>query len=167
MTGSPPQAHGPADSDAAEVVSLNDAVTHALDEARMLLPGMQALFGFQLIAVFSARFESALDATQQRVHLAALLLIGIAIALTMTPAAYHRQTEPSQVSAELLAVASWFVSAALWPLGVGLCADIFVVAQLILHDIRWSITLTALLALLLGGLWFALPRIRRGRHARG
>jgi hypothetical protein len=28
----------------------------AIDEARMVLPGIQALFGFQLIAVFNERF---------------------------------------------------------------------------------------------------------------
>ena len=167
MTGMPPMPQRPVpEGDTVEVVSLKDAVTHTLDEARMLLPGMQALFGFQLIAVFSERFASALDATQQRVHLAALLLIGIAIALTMTPAAYHRQAEPCQVSSHFLAVASWFVSIALWPLGLGLCADIFIVTQLIVHDLRWSIALTALLAILLGVLWFALPRLRRRRGAR-
>ena len=34
-----------------------DAVTHLLEECRMILPGLQALLGFQLIAVFSAAFE--------------------------------------------------------------------------------------------------------------
>lgn len=31
--------------------SLKKAVTHTLEEARMILPGVQALFGFQLIAI--------------------------------------------------------------------------------------------------------------------
>jgi hypothetical protein len=36
--------------------SLEDEATHATDEARMVLPGVQALLGFQLIAVFNQRF---------------------------------------------------------------------------------------------------------------
>lgn len=30
--------------------SLSDSVSHMLEECRMVLPGIQALFGFQLIA---------------------------------------------------------------------------------------------------------------------
>ena len=39
-------------------LSLNDAATHVLEECRTVVPGMQALFGFQLIAV-SRRGSSA------------------------------------------------------------------------------------------------------------
>jgi Family of unknown function (DUF6328) len=53
------------------------------------MPGIQAIFGFQLIAVFNVRFRD-FTSVEQAVHLAALLLIALAIALIMTPAAYHR-----------------------------------------------------------------------------
>ena len=42
----------------AEPASLKDQARNVLEEARMVLPGIQALFGFQLIAVFNQRFES-------------------------------------------------------------------------------------------------------------
>ncbi len=45
---------------AAEPLSLTQAAQVLLDECRMVLPGIQALFGFQLIAVFSPRFAEAL-----------------------------------------------------------------------------------------------------------
>src|ERR1700674_1041889 len=70
----------------------------AIEEARMVLPGIQALFGFQLIAVFNERFRQ-LPTPEQAMHFAAILLIALAIALIMTPAAYHRQVEPGSVSA--------------------------------------------------------------------
>ena len=79
--------------------SLPDALQQTLDEARMVLPGLQALFGFQLIAVFSDGFERRLDATEQSLHLAAIVLVTIAIAIVMTPAAYHRQVEPRSATA--------------------------------------------------------------------
>jgi hypothetical protein len=45
----------------------------------MLLPGIQALFGFQLIAVFNARFHD-FSWIEQVLHLATQLLVAVAIA---------------------------------------------------------------------------------------
>jgi hypothetical protein len=40
----------------AHVESLEHEARQAVEEARMVLPGIQALFGFQLIAVFNQRY---------------------------------------------------------------------------------------------------------------
>jgi hypothetical protein len=61
----------------------------ALEEARMVLPGIQALFGFQLIVVFNNSFDQ-LTQTEQNAHFVALALVAFAIAIIMTPVAYHR-----------------------------------------------------------------------------
>jgi hypothetical protein len=55
-----------------------------IDEARMILPGLQALFGFQMISVFNQTFSS-ISTTDQSIHLVALLLTALSIALIMTP----------------------------------------------------------------------------------
>src|SRR5690242_18672888 len=47
----------------------------AIEEARMVLPGIQALFGFQLIAVFNERFRQ-LPQFEQTLHYAALIMVG-------------------------------------------------------------------------------------------
>jgi len=39
-----------------EKLPLSQAVSHLLEECRMVLPGLQALFGFQLVAVFNTAF---------------------------------------------------------------------------------------------------------------
>ncbi|HZN54924.1 MAG TPA: hypothetical protein VFB67_06335 [Candidatus Polarisedimenticolaceae bacterium] len=60
----------------AERIPLTKAVELLLEECRMVLPGIQALFGFQLIAVFSDAFFDRLSAGErqrgtrprQRVH---------------------------------------------------------------------------------------------------
>jgi hypothetical protein len=44
-----------------EHLPLSKAAQLLLEECRMVLPGIQALFGFQLIAVFNARFAERLD----------------------------------------------------------------------------------------------------------
>ena len=45
--------------------SLETEVEQILEEARMVLPGIQALFGFQLIAVFNQRFDEALERSRE------------------------------------------------------------------------------------------------------
>ena len=66
----------------AEPETLQEQARNSLDEARMVLPGIQAVFGFQLIAVFNARFER-LDVPLQFTHLVSLCLVVLAMALLM------------------------------------------------------------------------------------
>src|SRR5262245_35198719 len=89
-----------------ETLPLPEAVTHLLEECRMVLPGLQALLSFQFIAVFNAGFAEKLTPTEQRLHLLALGLVALAGALVMAPASYHRQTGPQEVSAYFLTLAS-------------------------------------------------------------
>jgi hypothetical protein len=44
-------------ADEVEQESLKDEIANLIEEARMVLPGIQALFGFQLIAVFNDGFR--------------------------------------------------------------------------------------------------------------
>jgi membrane protein YdbS with pleckstrin-like domain len=145
-------------------VALKDAVTFALDEARMILPGIQALFGFQLVAVFNDRFNAIFDAFQQELHLAALVLVAISCALAMTPAAYHRQVERGQVSPRLLAVASGFVGAAMVPLMLAISIDVGLVAFAVTGRTPVSVLLALACGFLIGGLWLVYPRMAKRRH---
>ena len=92
----------------------------------MVLPGIQALFGFQLIAVFNERFQS-LAAFERDVHFAALVLVGIAIAVIMTPAAYHRMVEQRTVSDFFIRMASWLIAAAMLPLMSAIALETYIV----------------------------------------
>lgn len=83
--------------DPVEAGRLDRAASFILEEARIILPGMQALFGFQLIAIFNTGF-GRLSPFDQYLHLAALVLVAIAVALVMTPAAYHRRSKREHVS---------------------------------------------------------------------
>src|SRR5204863_6883528 len=74
-----------------EELPLSKAAEYLLDECRMVLPGIQALFGFQMMAVFNQGFDDKLTQGEQCLHLVAIGLTMEAIALIMTPAAYHRQ----------------------------------------------------------------------------
>lgn len=141
-----------------EQEQLKTALQHALDEARMVLPGIQALFGFQLIAVFNQRFE-ALDAALQRTHLAALCLVAVAIALIMSPAAFHRQTHPHHVTDGLLRVTTRFINAALVPLMLGLALDLYLVAVMITASVPIAVLAACTAIVCFGFLWFVFPHV--------
>jgi hypothetical protein len=123
----------------------------------MVLPGIQALFGFQLIAVFNQRFSSDLDSGQQLVHLAALFLVAISVATIMTPAAYHRQAERGRISQRFVRLASRLVALAMLPLAAGMSMDLFVVASMITRHGSISAALAGLLICGLIGAWLAFP----------
>jgi hypothetical protein len=128
-----------------EELELGDAVTALLEECRMLLPGLEALFGFQLIAVFSADFSTKLSTQEQYVHLAAIACVALAAALVIGPAAYHRQTAPRNASRGFILVASWLLLIAMVPFMLGIGLDFYLIARLILHNKLLSVILSVLL----------------------
>lgn len=158
----------PADraSDEPEPQSLGDSAGQILEEARMLLPGVQTLFGFQLIAVFNQRFQETLSPTEQRLHLVAIVLIVVAMGLLMTPAAYHRRAEPESVSRRFVRLSSRLLAWSVYPLMVGVCLDFYLVSSLIANDVV-SLVLAAALFCLFALLWLVLPRVRGMQDALG
>jgi hypothetical protein len=139
-----------------ETESLKDQAKNILEEARMVLPGLQALFGFQLIAVFSQRFEQ-LDTELQVIHLIAIGLTTIAIALVMTPAAYDRIAEQDVVSDYFVRLSSKLVAAAMMPLATALNLDLYIIFRIVLDDMRLSILTAAAAMTLCCCLWFIFP----------
>src|SRR5262245_30003003 len=113
--------------------SLEEEATHVTDEARMVLPGVQAVLGFQLVAVFNQRFQE-FSSAEQLLHLSAFLLVALAMGLMMTLAAYHRQVERGRVSRRFVNLSSALLTFAMLPLIAGICLDTYLIARLILHD---------------------------------
>lgn len=138
--------------------SLEEAITHTTDEARMVLPGVQAILGFQLIAVFNQKFEQ-LGHGLQLMHLAAFVLLALAMGLLMTPAAYHRTMERDFVTRRFLVVASALLTGAMFPLLLGLSLDAYVLADVVTHDSHAALAVSGGIFLVLGGLWYVLPRL--------
>ncbi len=142
-----------------EELKLGDAVNAVLNECRMILPGIQALFGFQLIAVYQPPFFDKLTGGEQRLHLAALILLAVAAALVMAPAAYHRQTAPRQASDGFIRLASWLLLIAMLPLALAITFDIYLLARLILLDRLVSAILAIVVAAILLLTWYVLPHL--------
>jgi uncharacterized PurR-regulated membrane protein YhhQ (DUF165 family) len=147
-----------------EALPLSEAVTHLLEECRMVLPGMQALFGFQLIAVFNQTFRESLSPSEKYLHLAAIGLIAVAVALVMAPAALHRQTHREAVTEDFVTIASRLLLFSMFPLLLGICFDFYLIARLILNRGWLSLLLAVVLSLIFATLWFVLPRTRRAHE---
>jgi len=140
-----------------EELPLRLAAEYLIEECRMVLPGIQALFGFQLIAVFNEGFARKLPVLEQRLHLVSIGLVAIAIALIMTPAAFHRQTGPRDVSDTLIRLSTRLLLWSMFPLALGISIEFYIVSRIVLGS-----ALVAIPAVLLFGifmtLWFVLPR---------
>lgn len=139
--------------------SLSDSVSHMLEECRMVLPGIQALFGFQLVAVFNSTFWTQLDWLDQHIHYLALALVALSVALVMTPAAYHRQTQPMKISKRFLVISTNLLFLSMYPLMGGILMDFYLIGSLILHDRLLSLLASTLLLGVFATLWIFLPRL--------
>ena len=140
--------------------------TVVLEEARMVLPGIQALFGFQLIAAFNEAFQK-LEPSEQILHFAALTLVALAIAIIMPPAAYHRLVERGSTSDFFVRLASRLIAAAMLPLMIALCIEVYLVGRVIVHQQWICLAISACLSAVFAGLWFAFPFTMRRLGHRG
>ena len=135
---------------------LHEEMRNIIEEARVILPGVQALFGFQTIAVFNDRFAE-LPSYATLCHLIGLGMVIIAVALVMTPAVYYRVVGPAHVTRRMTRRSAWLIRSALAPLACGLALDMFTVIFVATQDLKVSIAGATATFIFLAGLWFAFP----------
>lgn len=145
---------------------LKDQVNHLEQEARMVLPGIQALFGFQFVAVFNPSFKSTLAQIDQNLHWLALGMTALATLLMLAPAAYHRQTEPDFITKKFVGMANRCITFSMGALMTGLCIDFFVIGSVISGGRSLSLLISTLLFVSFATLWFVFPQIQKRRLGR-
>ena len=135
---------------------LHEKIDAMLTEARVILPGVQALLGFQLAIVLTEAFEK-LTPGLKSLHGSALLLLCLSVLLLMAPAAYHRIVYAGEDSAQFHKLGSWLITLATLPLALGLAADVFVVATRIWSSASawWIASLFSLVFLVVA--WHIVP----------
>jgi hypothetical protein len=141
---------------------LSNKIKHVLTEARVVLPGAQALLGFQFITFLMDAFDK-LPQSSKYVHLISLCFVSISVILLMTPAAYHRIVERGEESEHFHRFASRILLAAMVPLALGLCGDLFIVARKIMESTILAASVSLLLLIFFYGFWFGLTSYWRGR----
>jgi hypothetical protein len=134
-----------------------------LTEGRVILPGAQALLGFQLVIVLSDTFEK-LPASSRLVHGFALLAIALTIALLVTPAALHRIVWAGEESDTFLGIGSGVTILALLPLACGMAADAYVVFARMTGMTTGAAIFAGIVLLVLLGFWYVWPGLDRLRR---
>jgi hypothetical protein len=147
-----------------EEVKLDSAASHVLEECRMVLPGIQALFGFQLIAVFNQGFDEKLTASEQQLHFLALFLVALSAAFVMAPAALHRQTQQRSVSERFIWLSSLLVLGSMFPLALGMSLDVYLIARVVFGTPGMGLAFSTMLFAVLMALWMLLPRLESRRN---
>jgi|SRR5579859_643582 len=138
---------------------LHARIEHMLTEARVILPGAQALLGFQLVIVLSSAFDK-LPPSSRTIHGFALIAVALATVLLITPAALHRIVWAGEESEAFLRLAGHITVLALLPLAFGMTGDTYVVLARTMGTMSSAITAGVGLLFLLG-LWFGIPLVGR------
>lgn len=141
---------------------LDVQVDQLLTEARLIIPGAQALLGFQL-TVTLARAFAELPPGVKMVHIAALCCIGLAVILLMAPASIHRIAFGGEDDPEFMKIASVFVVAAPLPLAMGIALDTYVAAGRALKSERIAAGMAVAAIIVLLGTWYVYPLAQRMR----
>lgn len=142
-------------------------IDQMLTEARVILPGAQALLGFQLTVTLTRAFEQ-LPEHVKLLHAAALCCVGFAVILLIAPAALHKISFAGEDTADFLRLGSAFVIAAPAFLAVGIAGDLFVATFQAAGSkiISLAVALASMILLIL--FWFVVPLyIRRYRVSGG
>ena len=154
------------ESEKEEHTSLSTKIEEMLTEARVVLPGVQALLGFQLAVTLTRAFE-ALPYSSKLVHAAALMLVALAVILLIAPAAFHRIAFSGEDTEEFHRIGSWFIVAATVPLAGGIAGDVYVAVGKITGTSILGLAAALAVMIVLIGLWYAQPYwLRRKMAAR-
>jgi hypothetical protein len=143
-----------------QTASVGDKIQTLLTEARVILPGAQALLGFQFAAMLTDRFQT-LPSVSRIVHVASLFAIALAVILLIAPAAYHRLAADGEPRLDVDVFGARAVLGALIPLALGLAGDLYVVAEMQFVSAILAIGLPVLALVVFVGSWAVYPVIAR------
>ncbi len=150
-------------AEAGHSTPLEYQVEQLLTEARLIMPGAQALLGFQLTVTLTRAFAE-LPTEAKVVHAAALCCIGLAVLLLMSPASLHRIAFAGEDSLKFLRLGSGFLIAAPLPLACGIALDTYVAAGRALESEAAAAALAVTAIVVLLGAWYGYPILRRMRE---
>lgn len=137
-------------------LSIEAEGTHLLEEVRMVMPGVQALFGFQLIAIFNPSFAAML-VPYKIIHVVCMVLTAAATLMLLAPAAYHRHAEPHWFSRPFVRRAGRAVGTGLFALMASLSLQFVVIAHVVFGDVALGAALAGALFAAFAAAWFVVP----------
>ena len=130
-----------------------------LNELRVALPGVQVLFAFLLILPFQQGWQQISD-VERHVYFAALASSAVASALLIAPSVYHRLNFRRRSKERMLYDSTRMAIAGAAFVAIGIACAVFLVADVV-YGTTAALAVTLVAVALYGGLWFALPMLRR------
>jgi hypothetical protein len=138
---------------------LDRELIELLNELRVVMPGVQVLFGFLLTVPFQQRFAEV-SAFQRDVYFVTLLLTAASAAFLMAPSAFHRMTFREGQKPYLIALGTRQVIAGMVLLALAMNGVLLLLTDVLFHSLTVAVTVTATSALY-AWLWFGLALRRR------
>ena len=133
-----------------------------IQELRVVGLGVQVLFGFLLSLPFTVRF-GALSGGQRDLYIASITLSAVATVLLLGPVAYHRLVFREGMKESLVRFSNAMAISGLAAVAGAVLTAVFLVIGYVAGTLPAAL-ITALVGVMLCGLWFALPLSRR-QHA--
>jgi hypothetical protein len=143
---------------------LHEKIDQMLTESRVILPGAQALLGFQFVVTMTTAFHE-LPSPIQNTHFVALGAVLLAVMLLIAPAAVHRLGFGGQDAERMHDIGSNLITIALAPLAAGIAIDVYVALAKVVPG---SMPLAGGVASfgLLAALWYVVPFAIRAKETR-
>jgi hypothetical protein len=124
---------------------LDRELIELLNELRVVLPGVQALFAFLLVVPFNNRF-SEVSERERVVYIVALMASALACALFITVPSFHRLRFRRHDKEQLLVIGNRATIAGTALLAISMSAAVFLINELLFGA-----------AAAIVGLWWVLP----------
>ena len=130
-----------------------------IQELRVVGLGVQVLFGLLLSLPFTVRF-GALSGGQRDLYVASITLSALATVLLLGPVAYHRLVFREGLKESLVRFSNAMAICGLATVAGAVLTAVFLVIGYVAGTLPGAL-ITALVGVMLCGLWFALPLSRR------
>lgn len=137
---------------------LDRELVELLQEMRIMLPGIEVIFGFLLTVPFTARFTQ-LSNLQTSTYFTVFISTALATALLVAPSAYHRLRWRQYDKEHLLRVANKFAIAGLAFFAVSMSGIAFIVTDVVIQT-SIAVWVAAGVGAIVLVLWFGLPLLR-------
>lgn len=142
-----------------EAERLDRELLELLNELRVIMPGVQVLFGFLLTVPFQQRFQTV-DGFQRDVYFVTLLLTAASAAFLMGPTAFHRLTFREGQKPYLIRLGTRQTIIGMGLLGLAMNGAILLLTDVLFGATTVIVTM-ACSGLLFGWLWFGLALRRK------
>lgn len=130
-----------------------------LNELRVTATGIQVIFAFLLVVPFQTGWKKV-DGFERTVYFVTLLLVALAAFLLLAPPIHHRILFRRGEKGFLLRIGNYLAIVSMSCLALGFVGILLLISDVVVGGAAPAIV-AVLAAAVIGGLWFALPALRR------